>query len=286
MLWPTLCKQDVFSLCDPFSFHSTVPGNKGFRGVVYFDVGSVLLDLDWEGFFKELMGYFSVEHEFSLEKFKATWVQKNVNHFWSIGSMSSNEFVQAINDLFQQSCLKIKPIPTKSYTLKLIDAHIIGQLRPKVLEIVRKLRKNNFLVGLLSNTTPWHVSLIYEKLQVTENFDVYIFSNDVGFEKPAEGIYDCAFQEASKLVSLKYKIDLKKDNIYFLDDTPANVKSALNLGWNARLVNLIKDDILVKLKHNEISDSEFQIASQKRENLLFGEEASQRIEFLFGKIFS
>ena len=50
-MWPRLSSQDI-SLFEPFNSHSPASG-KDIR-VIYFDVGSVLIDLDLDSFFARL----------------------------------------------------------------------------------------------------------------------------------------------------------------------------------------------------------------------------------------
>ncbi|MES2616192.1 MAG: HAD family hydrolase [Bdellovibrionota bacterium] len=286
MEWPLITKTDVFSLCEPFecenSNHSRIKNR--YAGVVFFDVGSVLIDLDWESYFNAVSGMAPHSHKFSIEKFKEIIKKEKINPNVSQGKLSIEDFIYKSIQAIKLSCENSAGLNISHHHFKYVDSLIVGHVRPKVLEVAKKLRDKNFIVGLLSNTTPWHVSLIYEKIQVTQNFDVNIFSTDAGYEKPHERIYEIAHEQACEFVERKFNQKLEKKDVYFVDDTPVNIHQAISFGWNARLVNLLKSDILNKLKRNEIDDVAIQQASKKRENLLFGEPAAQRVEELFGKL--
>ena len=286
MVWPLLTKNDVFSLCEPFSSENSSQSLKehSFAGFVFFDVGSVLIDLDWETFWQKISEVVNPRHKFSLEKFKSMAQKEQINSIWSQGKMSTHNYLKTIIEMIQLNCENKDGLDISSNDIKQADSFVVANARVMVLECVKKLREKNFAVGLLSNTTPWHSLLIHEKIQASTNFDVNIFSNDVGYEKPDTHIYQIAYTEACKFIKNKWNRQLEKKEFYFIDDTPANIHAALDFGWNARLVNLVKDEILNKMKHNEITDLEFQQASQKRENLLFGEQASSRVVALFGNL--
>ncbi len=284
VVWPTLYKEDVSSLCEPFeiSNKNSCLDKHGFSGFVFFDVGSVLIDLDWEAFFDAFVALTKPTHQFSLDKFIKTVKKINLNKKWAIGKICTHEYACKIIELVKANCNSRDDLEISIYDLKQADSKVVSHLRPRVFELVKQLKEKKFAVGLLSNTTSWHEHLLYEKIQPTKNFDISIFGCDWGCEKPAPEIYKIAQKEACKFIYKKFQHKLESKDIYFVDDTPANVKAALNVGWNARLVNLVKDEILMKLKHNEIDDFEFQHASIKRESLLFADQAAQRVEALFG----
>lgn len=287
MVWPLLSKDDILSLCEPFPSlfekkSSKMRQAKAFSGVVFFDIGSVLIDLDWEGFWNAISNLFNPSHDFSIETFKSLIKKENIHAKWSQGKISAYHYVETVMKILKLSCRNTTLLKHSYLDIKHADSFVIGTERIRVLQLAKNLKEKNFVVGLLSNTTPWHLLLLYEKLQPTKNFDINIFSCDVGYEKPDEQIYKIAHKEAYKFVKNKFNLELEKEDVYFVDDTPANVRQALDFGWNARLVNLVENDILNEIKCDEINDYEFQQASQKRENLLFAEQAAERVESLFG----
>ena len=84
-MWLTLSKNDVLSLCQPFlPLNKETQGKTNkFSGVIFFDVGSVLLDLDWESYEIALKALFEPHHQFSIEKFKELVLKEKLNSIWS-----------------------------------------------------------------------------------------------------------------------------------------------------------------------------------------------------------
>lgn len=288
MSWPTISKKDLHTLCEPFSVDRSLQSLKenNYAGVIFFDVGSVLVDLDWETYYASLETMASSMNNFSISKFREIAFKEKLNSIWSQGKMNTEEYVEKVNEILQLSCSRQNNIKISTYNIKQVDADIVGKTRNKVLDLAKKLRDKNFVLGILSNTTPWHMCLIHENLQVTKNFDVNIFSPDAGCEKPDPKIYEFAYRHAEEFIKKNFNNNLKKEDIYFIDDTPMNVYQAISHGWNARLLNLLNNDLLIQLKQNELTDTQLQKLSQNRENLLFGEAASERVEFLFRNLIS
>ena len=65
----------------------------------------------------------------------------------------------------------------------------------------------------------------------------------------------------------KYQQTLDTDDTYFVDDTPANVRAAIDFGWNASLVNLLNENIMQKVSANEISDEELKLISKNKDSI-------------------
>ena len=68
----------------------------------------------------------------------------------------------------------------------------------------------------------------------------------------------------------------------FVDDTPANIYAAQHLGWHARLVCLLKNEILETA--TQLSGEKLAEFSVNSKNLVFGDEAARRVEVLFSKL--
>jgi len=66
-------------------------------------------------------------------------------------------------------------------------------LKPFALEILDSLHSSGIKLGLVSNTPPTS-SLILERLQLINRFDVVVFSCDVGFLKPDPRIFNMALR--------------------------------------------------------------------------------------------
>ena len=174
--------------------------------------------------------------------------------------------------------------------VKELSSLIVGPARPRIVRLIQKLRKHGFIVGALSNATPWHESDIMRTTALHELFDVVIFSQDVGVEKPDPAIYKSAQASVQKIYDVKSgKSDLPHSPLHpsqfaFVDDTPVNVRAARALGWQSSLVCLLKDDLLTSAAR--MSESELARLSTSSENLVFADEAAKRVEGLFAKLLS
>ncbi|WP_186646942.1 HAD family hydrolase [Fluviispira vulneris] len=289
MLWPAVTEADLIELVTEFNDkkYKICLNNKGYAGFVFFDIGSVLLDLDWDISFKACEKIFPVgskiNHYNVLDILRANHVLSD----WCTGQMGAFSYAQALMNAYRQDAnISIEKSPLSILDLKHADSLVVGALRSKVYELAKKLRDMNFAIGVLSNATTWHEVMIEKRLPVRDFFDVCIFSQDLGCEKPQKKIYEIAQYEANRFVQKKFNATLDPNDIYFIDDTPANVRAAREMNWQASLVNLFNNSILEKISQKKITEKELKDASHKRENLLFGQNAAVRVENLFKSIVS
>lgn len=92
-----------------------------------------------------------------------------------------------------------------------------------VLEMIQGIRKMGFMCCLASNQENIRARFIEQEMNFKSQFDKLYFSCDLGVVKPELEYYN------------KICTDLQVDasDIYFLDDTSANVEAALQANWNA-----------------------------------------------------
>ena len=291
-MWPRLSSQDI-SLFEPFNSHSPASG-KDIR-VIYFDVGSVLIDLDWDSFFARLHELNPDNASLSAESVMRHLRDNQLMQKWCTGAIGPLGYVEGMLEAAGHSkekahrlALGIEPLSNGVFAPALVKEHsslIVGPARPRVVRLIQKLRKHNYIVGALSNATPWHETDILRTTSLHELFDVVIFSQDVGSEKPAENIYRAALNAAREIHHKKTGPNaplLTESQLAFVDDTPANVRAARALGWHASLVCLLKPEHLEtwhRLNEQELND-----LSTSACHLVFGEEAARRVENLFSKL--
>jgi len=82
-----------------------------------------------------------------------------------------------------------------------------------------------FTLAVLSNTMPWHWDEALQRLPVLEIFDYYFLSFELGCRKPDPRIYEIALET----------LELKPDQVVFVDDRRENVDTAEQLGFRALL---------------------------------------------------
>lgn len=112
-------------------------------------------------------------------------------------------------------------------------------LYDEVYELIKQLKKKNFQIYVLSNTSSiFHILLNSVLSKVSSVLDGYVISCEVKMMKPQKEIY-------LSLVN-KYQLDIK--DCIFLDDLEENVEAARTLGIKAfqikerkEISNILKD---------------------------------------------
>jgi glucose-1-phosphatase len=93
---------------------------------------------------------------------------------------------------------------------------------PDVNELILRLKGMGYPLFLLSNTNELHFSYIIEHYPIVHVMDEWILSFEVGAKKPAKRIFDAIFE----------KIDVRPEEVFYVDDIPEYVEAARNLGIN------------------------------------------------------
>lgn len=287
MFWPEISIEDIKQLDHVFvdTKYKNCLKTNGYSGFVFFDIGSVLLDLDWDAYISEFERLLPPNAFRDHKEAYAILKKESVLEKWCTGKMGAFEYAKSFIAALKKSAkIAEHECSLSIHDIKRADSLVVGAVRQNVIELAKKLRGKNFGIGVLSNATTWHEVVIEKRVPVRELFDVTIFSQDLGCEKPDSKIYELAFLEAQNFILNKFNATLNTNDVYFIDDTLANVRAARNVGWNASLVNLINNETLKKVTDNMLSNEELKIASRKRENLVFGYDASQRVEKIFGNL--
>lgn len=90
---------------------------------------------------------------------------------------------------------------------------------PGTRQLIERLRVN-YKVALLSNMNALAFQPFDRKFGLSHLFDEVMVSGKEGVKKPEPKIFEIALK----------RLNVKASDLYFLDDTPANVESARNLG--------------------------------------------------------
>ena len=85
---------------------------------------------------------------------------------------------------------------------------------------VKELRKDGKRTAICSNNFPARINSLQEKFGFLDNFDIHVFSYQVGVSKPDPRI----FQELVK------KSEVQANQIVFADDNQANLEGAKQVG--------------------------------------------------------
>lgn len=96
---------------------------------------------------------------------------------------------------------------------------------PNVVEVVKKVRNLDIKTCICTNNYPTRINALHQKFNFLNDFDVQVFSYQVGAMKPDVKIFQ----------SLIEKSGCQPNEIIFADDKQSNVDVALSLGINAFL---------------------------------------------------
>ena len=173
---------------------------------VIFDLGNVLLPLDW-GIARKRMCDRTGCSRRELEDFI---VNTPFLGQLELGQLTAKQFFEIIaRELrFTGTQAEFEQIWSDIFT---IDDAMIG--------LTQKL-KGAYRRFILSNTSPQHIEFVFAKYPVLRDFDGHILSYEVGLLKPDRRIYELAL----------HRFGIAVESAVFIDDLPANVAGAREIG--------------------------------------------------------
>ncbi|MAI71301.1 MAG: phosphatase [Rhodopirellula sp.] len=182
---------------------------------VYFDLGNVLVSFDPNVACNNLVERFGVEKQRAWKAIYDSGVQDRFEH----GHLNGEEFAEQIRQLCG---INAERMPTAD----LLDA-VSDMFTPidAMAEVLNRVSKNGFGVGLLSNTCQAHWNWIRRQSYLMNQFrfDVTVLSFEEGAMKPDSVIYEVAEERAA----------VPAKSLLFLDDKPENISAALSRDWQA-----------------------------------------------------
>jgi epoxide hydrolase-like predicted phosphatase len=115
----------------------------------------------------------------------------------------------------------VRNILKSDFDIDEIEKYYIKSLVPlrRMVILVKRLRKK-YKVGMLSNTETENFTFWRKRYSFDKIFDVIVTSFETGSRKPEEKIYKIAIKE----------LDVKPNEIVFIDNQIKNVKGASRLG--------------------------------------------------------
>lgn len=180
---------------------------------IVFDMGGVLVDFDAK---RSLATHFAPEyHELINEKTFAS-------HTWKLMDKGDFEVEEAIEIM----CREI-PVELHKEVSKMILDHE-GEMPPikEMYPIVKSLKENGYNIYLLSNCPGWFDDF-KKSVPAFDFFDGFIISAKYNLIKPEKEIYEVLFREFS----------LAPEECFFIDDSPANIATARELGMYGHCFN-------------------------------------------------
>lgn len=176
---------------------------------IVFDMGGVLVDFDAK---RSLSTHFD-------EKYHSLINEKTfASETWKLMDKGTYSVEEAIRIM----CRDL-PEELHSEVSRMILDHE-GEMPPiePMYEVVKTLKNNGYRILLLSNCPGWFDEF-KKSVPAFEFFDGFIVSAWYNLIKPGEEIFRVLFD----------KFSLNADECFFIDDSPANIRTALSLGMKA-----------------------------------------------------
>ncbi len=187
---------------------------------IIFDLGGVLLDLDYN---KTFVAF----EQLGVEKFEKMFTQFHVNELFEkqeTGKISEAEFYERIKELIPH------PVSNEQIT-RAWDAMMLD-FRTGSLAVLEELSKDHKLF-LLSNTNSIHLKRFCEiftrdtgKPLLDQYFSKCWYSHIIGLRKPTKEVYEFVLQDEGLVAA----------ETFFIDDTIINIEAAQKLGIKTHLM--------------------------------------------------
>lgn len=182
-----------------------------------FDLGNVIIDLDYNRAFNLIKSLVPAAYHSKVDSFYVTDFHKAYEQ----GKIDSARFRDEVRAYFDQSW--------EDSRVDELWNSILGKIPKQRLELVSKL-KENYQLGVLSNTNEIHIDAVHDMLKTDHGmerfeplFDRIFYSHEMGLAKPSAEIYETMLSE----------LGTSADRVIFFDDLEANVKGAASVGIRA-----------------------------------------------------
>ena len=172
-----------------------------------FDIGNVLVPFDWQPFRRRLEAECTNLTAGAEEEFRELAIQIEV------GEMTGEMF----------AALAVRTIGFQGDESKFLSIwNSIFRSNPPMERTVLAL-KERFPLFLLSNTSDIHLAYLLQNFEVLRHFVDGVYSFRAKCAKPGRKIFQTAIKQ----------FGLSPQKTAYIDDLPANVRSALDLGFKA-----------------------------------------------------
>ena len=189
---------------------------------IIFDFGNVLLNLDMKATENQLVALLGGHYKFFEEKNAYPTFFED----YEVGKMNEEAFLTGLQKMAAEN-------PSQT-DLKAAWNAMLLDLPAARLEMLLRL-KEKYRVFLLSNTNKTHIDYVMKYLETeygitdwdTRYFEKVYYSHLVKMRKPNTDIYNFVLEDAG----------INAEETLFIDDNPANIKTAAALGWQIILHN-------------------------------------------------
>ena len=167
-----------------------------------FDVGGVLQTNEIKYVYADIMKTLGINED----TFRAA--MEKIEQLLSKGQISEQEFWNR----FKAETKAAKDLPKKSLWLREFEKRFTPN--DEVLKIVKRLKAKGLKLAVCSNTIAPHVAFLTQQ-GIFDDFDVRVFSNEVGIRKPDTQIYLVTLERLGAQPSQAFYVD---DDAKYLDE--------------------------------------------------------------------
>lgn len=179
------------------------------KPIVLCDLGGVLIDLNWVERARGLFG-----SDIDGDELKSRWLKLTSAREYEGGKIDFAEFYRRF--------MAETGSNVNYSTFSAEFAGIIGRVKDGCMGILNEIKKSATL-AMLSNTNDVHVQMLRQSSDIFSPFQHLFLSYEMGMVKPDHEIYRqvCA------------TLGCSAEEIYFFDDSLANIEAARACGLNA-----------------------------------------------------
>lgn len=177
---------------------------------VIFDLGGVLVDNPAPGMFSHYAKTLNV----TVKQLEKVYPKYEVD--WQKGALTEEEFWKKVTtDLH---------VPQPNVTSLWLDGFLSSyHEKGEMFSLIKKLKSDGYTIALLSNTEVPIMNYIKEKSW--SDFDLFIYSCEVGMRKPDLEIYETTLSN----------LNINPEEAVFIDDKAENINAAKSIGMHAIL---------------------------------------------------
>ncbi len=179
------------------------------------------------------------------ENFSNYWRTTQLEYTWLRSLMNKHKDFWEITEDSLDKSMQVFQIKS-SMRKELLDLYKILSIFPEVKEVLKKLKKRDYKLSILSNGTPSLLKKLVKNNNLENFFDDIFSVEKVKIYKPSLKVYDIPIK--------KYKI--KKNEVVFLSSNTWDVSGGGNYGYNTVWVNRNQNifDKLDYIPKNEIKN--------------------------------
>lgn len=179
--------------------------------VLFCDLGNVILPFDFEPAMKKLAALTGK----NVDQVRGVLFQPRFQDQYERGEIGSEEFLDALR--------RSLGVNVADHQLAFIWNDVFTENWPMIQWLESVLGK--FPIWGISNTNALHFSYIKGRYPIVEKLDGWILSYEVGYRKPDLEIFRAALRKAGA----------QANEAFFVDDLPANVEAAKQLGISSHI---------------------------------------------------